>query len=493
MEDFIPLVITEDHFTPDKLNSSNNILVNDTFNDTMDTSYQASNESEISGDNDLTVTTDHNDLLYNNSIINEINTAHNELLCNDSTIKEINLDSSKIAPMNDSIVEKPTDNEITVTTDHNELLFNDSTIKEINLDSFNIAPLNDSIVDKPTDISVDDSMNINALYKYVNTINAEVINNKKSMRHVLSIINNLDDRVKTLQEKYDDIIPNLSARILLLETQKEKEKKSFKEDEKKRILNMVNVNKTRIGNLVDFSKRGDRMDEEFKSLSLELSKCKKGLNELMNIANEINPIPVLKDDVPSRKQHNPIDYSNTQFNHDFIFLVDSNLGKINPSIMNEGSSCMKVFCPTLKHINNLLDNTNIIKEPKSIFIHTGTNLFDEPGFSIEQMEMDYVNTIFKLKEIFPSSKIIISSILPRKEVSFRSTVTSLNDFLYGVCSSGDNMEFMRNINIKRFMLTDKKHVNEDGFKMLLSNIRFKVFGKTHNFRYASNYTRFNRY
>ena len=31
------------------------------------------------------------------------------------------------------------------------------------------------------------------------------------------------------------------------------------------------------------------------------------------------------------------------------------------------------------------------------------------------------------------------------------------------------------------MLTNKKHINEDGVKIQLSNIRLKVFGKTPNF------------
>ena len=94
-----------------------------------------------------------------------------------------------------------------------------------------------------------------------------------------------------------------------------------------------------------------------------------------------------------------------------------------------------------------------------IFIHTGTNEFDNPDFNTESMEVEYVDIIFKIIEMCPESKIIISSLLPRKEQLLKILVASCNDFLFGICSIVENVVFMRNNNIKRQMLTDEKHIS----------------------------------
>ena len=111
-------------------------------------------------------------------------------------------------------------------------------------------------------------------------------------------------------------------------------------------------------------------------------------------------------------------------------------------------------------------------------MHTGPNHLEEPDFSTEKIEKDYFDTIFRIKLLCPNTKIIISSLLPRKELHFKMTIASFNDFLLAVCNSTQNVKFMRNINIKPYMLTDKKHVDDKGFKTLLGNIRYTIFGKT---------------
>ena len=77
-----------------------------------------------------------------------------------------------------------------------------------------------------------------------------------------------------------------------------------------------------------------------------------------------------------RGRFKPIDNNNATFNHDVILLVDSNLNKINSEILNPQLSGINFFCPTLKHIDELLDNITIISQPKTIFLHSGTNQVD---------------------------------------------------------------------------------------------------------------------
>ena len=87
----------------------------------------------------------------------------------------------------------------------------------------------------------------------------------------------------------------------------------------------------------------------------------------------------------------------------------------------------EVFCPTIRHVEDLLKNVNVMIQPKVIFIHTGTNHLDEPDFNIDNLENDVdmiiqdVDMIFKLKQLCPRSEIIVSSVLPRKELSLPLT------------------------------------------------------------------------
>ena len=89
-----------------------------------------------------------------------------------------------------------------------------------------------------------------------------------------------------------------------------------------------------------------------------------------------------------------IDYSEARIKKDVILLVDSKLGRVNTKILNHGSTCENFFWPTLRHIDELLNKVNIVKQPKVIFIHTGihtgthtgTNHLDEPNINIEKLE-----------------------------------------------------------------------------------------------------------
>ena len=82
-----------------------------------------------------------------------------------------------------------------------------------------------------------------------------------------------------------------------------------------------------------------------------------------------------------------------------------------------------------------------------------------------------------LRTSFPLTKIMLSSILPRWETILKAPIQSLNDFLYGVCCTMPNVSFMRNLNISRNSLVDNKHINENSFWTLLSNVRYTVFSK----------------
>ena len=99
--------------------------------------------------------------------------------------------------------------------------------------------------------------------------------------------------------------------------------------------------------------------------------------------------------------------------------------------------------------------------------------------------------IEELHNRFPSTKIFTSSLLPRGDLFVKNNVQYVNDFLSGVCSGAPFLIFIRNNNISRHYLPDNKHVDEFGFKILLSNIRFTLFGKVPYLRRRNSYHDYN--
>ena len=140
-------------------------------------------------------------------------------------------------------------------------------------------------------------------------------------------------------------------------------------------------------------------------------------------------------------------------------------------------SGQKIFCPTFMQTKRFLDAIHVVKQPKYILLHCGTNDLENPDFSEEKFENDFIVVVSRLREVFPSARITVSSLLPRDEMKFYCPLRNLNDFLAGCCSAGHNIVYMRNSNIKFSMLLDNKHINYEGFKILLANIRFTVFRK----------------
>ena len=212
-------------------------------------------------------------------------------------------------------------------------------------------------------------------------------------------------------------------------------------------------------------------------LNKKIEKQQRELERLMTSARDVS--------VEYGAQSEPINYNthytNAYFKHDVIFMVDSNLGKLDPDKMSEKYACVKFFCPTLDYILDLMDKAVIHQQPHLIFVHCGTNHLNKSNHKTDKLEDDYIRVLIKLRSSFPNAKIIFSSLLPRKEQYLNAPIQFINDFLYGVCNSDQKLSFMRNTNIGRQSLVDNKHVDNDAFLTLLSNIRYTLFGKIPRF------------
>ena len=133
---------------------------------------------------------------------------------------------------------------------------------------------------------------------------------------------------------------------------------------------------------------------------------------------------------------------------------------MRPEIMNHATKCQKVKCVMIDH---------------------------DP---CEKVRSDMDNVINKMKAKFPNTNIVISSLLPRRDRKME--VSQINDYLLDLCDSTRKLTFMNNITITDRMVVDRKHLDDDGFRRLLSNIRFTLFGKIPLFKKRRNFNQDDR-
>ena len=166
------------------------------------------------------------------------------------------------------------------------------------------------------------------------------------------------------------------------------------------------------------------------------------------------------------------------FDHDVIYFVDSNLRKMKEEIMDNNMSGKKVMCYKLDQIDEVLQNSTITRQPKFVLIHCGTNHLNYETESTKELEEQYKKTLKLVAQKFPAAKITLSSLLPRKEGKVHKMVQEVNEFLLGISTTTPNITLMKNQNVRRNMLEGQRHINHDGFRLLLGNIRATLFNKT---------------
>lgn len=174
---------------------------------------------------------------------------------------------------------------------------------------------------------------------------------------------------------------------------------------------------------------------------------------------------------------------------DVLFLVDSNLYRMDCAIMNHGTKCQKYHCPLIKDVLKVIENGEDTNGVKQVFIQCGTNDLDNQ--EVDSTTFRLSDVIDKAKQKFKGAKIVISSILPRKDK--RNEVVMVNDYLLNLCDITKQVKLMENLEINEHMLRDRKHLNDNGFKKLLTNIRYNMFGKLPRFSNNHINTRYQQY
>ena len=93
--------------------------------------------------------------------------------------------------------------------------------------------------------------------------------------------------------------------------------------------------------MANYEKKYDDMNTELQTLTKQASECSTEIKKLTNVIKEPETKPRFNEyDIPKVNHHEPPDYSNIQFNHDVVLLVDSNLSRMHQWL--SGPSCNAV-------------------------------------------------------------------------------------------------------------------------------------------------------
>lgn len=165
-----------------------------------------------------------------------------------------------------------------------------------------------------------------------------------------------------------------------------------------------------------------------------------------------------------------------KFDSDVILLMDSNGQGINESILMNGLSCQRFYCPTLPDAMNLVKRATITKPARKIYIQIGTNDIEHNNPSEVGQELDALS--YALSNAFPNAKIFVSAILARRDLSDKRD--NANKLFEQLCAKYSSiMQFVAHENLSNPSVLsdgDTKHLHGGGFWRLLSNIRFALFG-----------------
>ena len=144
------------------------------------------------------------------------------------------------------------------------------------------------------------------------------------------------------------------------------------------ITKKVDRNSTNIGNIINLGNANKRLEQDILTAN---KRIETNIKELRVIADEVKLISQNNATNTAQCQQTEVTCNpqNAQaktdviFNHDVLFLVDSNLKTMIPEKMDRNSTCVSHYCPTLNHIRSLMKIAKIQKNPSKIFIHCGTN------------------------------------------------------------------------------------------------------------------------
>ena len=132
----------------------------------------------------------------------------------------------------------------------------------------------------------------------------------------------------------------------------------------------------------------------------------------------------------------------------------------------------EVWAPTIRHALDILRSAIFVSAPRQILFHVGTNDLD--ACETEEIRENFCVFFQETSGIVPATQLYASENLPRE--GMENKVLHVNVELERIAHQYRTILLRHSLNINSPMLHDDRHLNSEGFFIMLSNIRFYMFG-----------------
>ena len=331
---------------------------------------------------------------------------------------------------------------------------------------------------------------VNSMKNSLATLEADYVLFKQTsqtkINELTTLINNKDDEISSLKNEITTLKKaSVNHQQFISDSTL---KQSQTDDEMKKLQNKCRLLEKKNTDLLQ--KIVKKNEENNNSIKETQDPNASTSTTMINTSNSFNPIAVddiqtQEEELEPRPEHTPSKNeqieeptnspkpSVTQNNHETIIMCDSNGRHINPKLLCPGTKVSYIRCPTIKEANRIIEHTNFTS-PKTFILHFGTNDLDSTP-SNEDMINQLKITTLSLSEKYPNSKIISSSLLPRKD-DINKQINYINENLEKELSGSPNIVIVKHQNIRIQDLRDNKHLNTIGVKRFAQNLKRSYFG-----------------
>ncbi|KAL6483798.1 hypothetical protein MHYP_G00086700 [Metynnis hypsauchen] len=157
---------------------------------------------------------------------------------------------------------------------------------------------------------------------------------------------------------------------------------------------------------------------------------------------------------------------------DVAVLIDSNGKFLQEDKLFPGQTTSKIWCPKIRDAHRIISDPNL-GTPKYFIIHTGTN-----DLRLEQERVGGLvcRVAERAAESFPNAKIIISTLLPRKDFH-PATIQRVNADISRGCALLPNVHLAHHSTITPYHLYDHVHLNKHMIKEFARTLKDVAQGR----------------
>lgn len=156
-----------------------------------------------------------------------------------------------------------------------------------------------------------------------------------------------------------------------------------------------------------------------------------------------------------------------------IILIDSNGKFINEKQLFPGHKTLKLWCPKTDIALQQLNKENL-GEPSHIIIHVGTN---DLRAQQERVADSVTRVAMKATQTFPTSRVVISTILPRSDFHPR-TIQRVNADISRRCAGMPNVHLAHHPTLDLGHLYDHVHLRKDSVCVFAKTLKDAALGRT---------------